>query len=559
MQATDLSNELSAVQEKIKSISEPRIAPRELDKAGSGGGLNLQELQIQGDELEGGRVEKQEENHFFVDEDKRENGEASNETGKSASFADQATVSQLVNTDEHKANSEFEHGERDIASNQPLNNVTDRPASGALEVDNNNQCEFMMVPTSQEMINEEAATQQLQQEVIPNEPNTHLPEVIEEKLVPETITVASNAPDATDLELNLHSVCVEYEATRESPLSSPESEVSVGTTNEVTVKPKDRPDESTVASMTPSKLANAAKQLTDSSAIHIAELSPESVVIPSERPPSIETVIGSVKISTSFNETDDKETMTSADETIDTAATVSDENIPSLVDVVQDIIEAEMEIGETLPAEEADLASESANEKGADTGVSEKVQSAYVEENQPDEGNLKEHKDIPKEEHGANEENPTEAHVAKDNTVEEATSLVDGEIKTGSQSTTPKEHGSPAGTQGKLKQFDKKEIHARENVIEEMSRQIADGEFAKAIEILREYKGHTDHNDMIFEENESDVLMVLFAKHLMKNRTSVFALTNSLEGLADVCDELSECMAALLAHICTENDNKSRE
>ena len=566
MQTTDLSNELSAVQEQIKSISEHRTTPHETEKTGTGEGLQISELQIQDGELEGRSVEKEKDSQFFVKEAKKENDEVTEEAADSATFVDQATVNQLVSTDENKGTSEIEAGSanvRDIdtASNQTEkiieNNVTDRPASSTVEVDNNNQCEFIMVPTSQEMINEEAAVQQSQQEVNQNESNMQLPEVVEEKLVPETITVANNAPDVTDLRSNLHSACVENEGKRENPLSSLESEVIARTANEGTAK--GTPDESIVASVTPSKLANAAKELTDSSAVHVAELSIESPVVPNERPPSIETVIGSVKISSSFSEIDDKETMTSAEETIDTAATISDENIPSLADVVQEIVEAEMEIGESSLAEEADIVDDSMNEKEANTVVNEKIENAYVAETQRDDENLKEYTAVPQEEHGANVENPTESHVTEHNTVEGATSANSGEMKTEDQSATPKEDQSPAGTQVELKQFDKKETHTRETVIEEMSIQIANGEFVKAMEILREYKGHTDHNDMIFEENESDVLMVLFAKHLMKHRTSVFALTNSLEGLANVCDELSECMAALLAHICTENDNKSRE
>ena len=561
-----MSNELSAVQEQIKSISEHRTIAHETEKEGIGEGLRTSKLQIQDGELESRCVEKQKESQSIVNEARMENDEVTGEAADSANFVHLATVSQLVNTDGHKGTSEIEGGSatiRDIdtASNQPANiienNVTGRLASATVEVDNNNQCEFIMVPTSQEIINEEAATEQSQQEVNQNESNIQIPEVIEEKLVPETISVANNAPDAFDLRSNLHSVCVENEAKRENPLSSPESEVIARKANEVTVKVT--PDESIMASVTPSKLASAAKQLTDGSAIHVAELSIESPVIPSERPPSIETVIGSVKISTSFSDIDDKETMTSAEETIDTAATVSDENIPSLADVVQEIVEVELEIGESSLAEEAVMIDESINEREANTDISENIQNAYVSETQPDDGNLKEYRVVLKEEYEANKKNPTGSHVTEHDAGEEATSAISGEMKAEDQSATPKEDRSPAGTQVELKQFDKKEIPTRETVIEEMSIQIANGEFAKAIEILREYKGHTDHNDMIFEENESDILMVLFANHLMKNRTSVFALTNSLEGLADVCDELSECMAALLAYICTENDNKSRE
>ena len=100
------------------------------------------------------------------------------------------------------------------------------------------------------------------------------------------------------------------------------------------------------------------------------------------------------------------------------------------------------------------------------------------------------------------------------------------------------------------------EIHNVENLIAEISNCIEEGEFSKAVEFLRRYRGYPDTSDTVLDDNEKDILMALFAKHLMKNKTSVFALTNSLENLAEVCDQLSECMTELLALICSENDKR---
>lgn len=104
------------------------------------------------------------------------------------------------------------------------------------------------------------------------------------------------------------------------------------------------------------------------------------------------------------------------------------------------------------------------------------------------------------------------------------------------------------------KAVDEDGSHLVENLLAEIDRCIEKEEFSSAVEVLRRCRGYPDTGETALDGNEKDILMVLFAKHLMKNRVSVVALTNSLENLADVCDQLSECMTELLALICAENE-----
>ena len=95
-----------------------------------------------------------------------------------------------------------------------------------------------------------------------------------------------------------------------------------------------------------------------------------------------------------------------------------------------------------------------------------------------------------------------------------------------------------------------------EKFVAKISNFIEEGEFSDALQFLRKYRGCQDASGAVLDDNERDIFMILFAKSLMKNKTSVFALTNSLEDLAEVCDQLSECMTELLAMICTENGKR---
>ena len=100
------------------------------------------------------------------------------------------------------------------------------------------------------------------------------------------------------------------------------------------------------------------------------------------------------------------------------------------------------------------------------------------------------------------------------------------------------------------------DVLTMERVMEEIASSMDVGRFKDALELLRSFRGYPDVEDVVIDDNEKDILMVLFAKNLLKNKTSVFAITNSLEGLADTCDQLSECMAEMLALICVENEKK---
>ncbi|XP_065059033.1 protein furry homolog-like isoform X2 [Rhopilema esculentum] len=100
------------------------------------------------------------------------------------------------------------------------------------------------------------------------------------------------------------------------------------------------------------------------------------------------------------------------------------------------------------------------------------------------------------------------------------------------------------------------DVLTMERVMEKIASSMDVGQFKDALELLRSFRGYPDVEDVVIDDNEKDILMVLFAKNLLKNKTSVFAITNSLEGLADTCDQLSECMAEMLALICVENEKK---
>ena len=102
------------------------------------------------------------------------------------------------------------------------------------------------------------------------------------------------------------------------------------------------------------------------------------------------------------------------------------------------------------------------------------------------------------------------------------------------------------------------EVQLAEKLIAEISNFIEEGEFSEAIQFLRKCRGCHDAADAFLNDNERDIIMVLFAKCLLKNKASVFALTNSLESLAEVCDQLSECMTELLAIICAENRKQNK-
>ena len=102
------------------------------------------------------------------------------------------------------------------------------------------------------------------------------------------------------------------------------------------------------------------------------------------------------------------------------------------------------------------------------------------------------------------------------------------------------------------------EIQTVEILFAKISNSIEDGEFSDVVRFLREYRREQLARDTFIDENERDILMILFAKYLMKNKpSSVFALTSSLETLADVCDELSECMTELLALINAEKETRN--
>jgi len=103
------------------------------------------------------------------------------------------------------------------------------------------------------------------------------------------------------------------------------------------------------------------------------------------------------------------------------------------------------------------------------------------------------------------------------------------------------------------------EIQTVEILLTNISNSIEDGEFSDIVRFLREYRREQLARDIFIDDNERDILMILFAKYLMKNKpSSVFALTSSLESLADVCDELSECMTELLSLINSEKEKRNK-
>ena len=95
-----------------------------------------------------------------------------------------------------------------------------------------------------------------------------------------------------------------------------------------------------------------------------------------------------------------------------------------------------------------------------------------------------------------------------------------------------------------------------ESAIRRITDSLSRGKFLDAIEALRNYRSNSGIDETDFEDNERDALFALLAKTSVQNRTSIIAVSGSIESLADICDQLSECMAELLAVICCISDKK---
>eukprot|EP00794_Sanderia_malayensis_P007422 gene7422-8242_t len=109
---------------------------------------------------------------------------------------------------------------------------------------------------------------------------------------------------------------------------------------------------------------------------------------------------------------------------------------------------------------------------------------------------------------------------------------------------------------------DRPESNNTDSIIDKITHELSCGHFSEAIDLLRQHRtsstddtGASEHVELL-KSIDRDTLLTLLARSMVRSRSSVYVLTGSFEKLADICDQLSECMVELFAAICSVDNKK---